>query len=186
MQVPNEARALDLGCAVGRSAFALSSFCHQVIGVDYSRVFIEAAQQMGERQQIAYDRVDEGALTTALVAKLPVEAVPERVSFEQGDALNLRPDLGSFDVVLIANLICRLANPLQCLEQMPALVKPGGQLVITSPYTWLDEFTPPDRWLGGFARNDGEEPVVSSTALQEFLTPHFCLEETAAVAVFDP
>jgi len=28
------------------------------------------------------------------------------------------------------------------------LVVPGGQLVITTPYTWLEEFTPRKNWLG--------------------------------------
>ena len=34
------ARALDLGCAVGRSSFELSRFCAEVTGIDFSRAFI--------------------------------------------------------------------------------------------------------------------------------------------------
>ena len=32
------------------------------------------------------------------------------------------------------------------------LVRPGGQLVLTSPYTWLEEYTPRSEWLGGADR----------------------------------
>lgn len=27
----------------------------------------------------------------------------------------------------------------------------GGQLIITSPYTWLEEYTPKENWLGGYS-----------------------------------
>jgi len=65
-----------------------------------------------------------------------------RLSFYQGDACNLPSDLGQFGCVLAANLVCRLPNPYQFLDRLPSLVAPGGTLVITSPYSWLEEFTP--------------------------------------------
>jgi SAM-dependent methyltransferase len=39
-------RALDLGCAVGRSTFELSRWATEVVGIDLSRRFIEAANQV--------------------------------------------------------------------------------------------------------------------------------------------
>ena len=59
--------------------------------------------------------------------------------------MDLRSDLGDFDVVVMANLICRLPDPRSCLERVPSLVRPGGQLIITSPYTWMEEYTPRGR-----------------------------------------
>src|SRR5581483_11627678 len=96
--------------------------------------------------------IEEGDLTHPCQAVVPPEIDRERVRFERGDAMNLRPDVGSFDVVLMANLIDRLTNPKRCLEQMPGLVKPRGQLIVTSPYKWLPEFTPRENWVGGFER----------------------------------
>jgi putative 4-mercaptohistidine N1-methyltranferase len=150
--LPAEARALDLGCAVGRSTFELGRYCASVIGIDYSRRFIEAAEAIRTKGELPYARTDEGALTTHFVARPPADVQLERVSFEVGDAMALRKDLGAFDVVLAANLIDRLSNPALFLERLPLLVKPGGQLILTSPYTWLEEFTPRDHWLGGFER----------------------------------
>ena len=44
-ELPPHARALDLGCAVGRSSFELARRCSEVIGIDYSRRFIETAHE---------------------------------------------------------------------------------------------------------------------------------------------
>ncbi len=149
-------RALDLGCAVGRSSFELARHCGEVIGIDYSHRFVEAAERIRSQGQVSYWRRDEGDLQTPLVARLPEGVLPDRIRFEQGDAMNLRSDLGVFDVVLMANLIDRLVDPRKCLSALFDLLRPGGQLVITSPYTWMEEYTPRQSWLGGFER-EGEK-----------------------------
>lgn len=146
-------RALDLGCAVGRSAFELSSICGEVVGIDFSSQFVRAAQQIRVCGSIDYWRLDEGELRTPLRACLPEGARAERVRFEVGDAMELRADLGEFEVVLMANLIDRLRDPVRCLERLPSLVRRGGQLLVTSPYTWLEEYTPKAAWLGGIERD---------------------------------
>jgi putative 4-mercaptohistidine N1-methyltranferase len=170
-RLPAEARALDLGCAVGRSTFELSRHCREVIGIDYSQRFIEAASALRERGDLPYWRRDEGELSTRLTARLPENVDPARVAFETGDAQALRSGLGAFDVVLMANLIDRLAEPHRCLESLPALVRPGGQLIITSPYTWLEEFTERDLWLGG--REFGDRPRTTREGLERALSGSF-------------
>jgi putative 4-mercaptohistidine N1-methyltranferase len=174
--LPIDARALDLGCAVGRATFELARWCSQAIGIDFSHRFIGAAETIRREGYLAYDRLDEGALTTPLKALLPDGVDRGRVSFEQGDAMSLRSDLGQFDVVLLANLIDRLHAPLRCLQRLPTLVKPGGQLVITSPYTWLEEFTPRPHWVGGFERF--EKRVTTLDGLRETLSSDFDLVST--------
>jgi len=153
LALPLGARGLDLGCAVGRSTFELARLCSSVIGIDFSHRFVGAAERIRRDGMMPYERLDEGALTTPLTACLPDGVDRGRISFEQGDAMNLRSDLGAFDIVVMANLIDRLHAPLQCLQRLPMLVKPGGQLVITSPCTWLEEYTPRPHWLGGFERD---------------------------------
>ena len=60
------------------------------------------------------------------------------------------------------------------------LVKPGGLLAIFSPYSWLEAFTPPEAWLGGYEQ-DGEA-VTSAAALKAFLTAQgFALRRVADV-----
>ena len=169
--LPDRARALDLGCAVGRSTFELAGFCEEVVGIDFSARFIEAAKALQADGALAYHRVDEGRLGTVCRAVAPTGIDRSRVRFETGDAMDLRGDLGSFDVVLMANLIDRLQAPQRCLARLPNLVKTGGQLILTSPYTWLEEFTPRSHWLGGF-ESDGKA-VMTLDGLRAALEPHF-------------
>jgi hypothetical protein len=79
-------------------------------------------------------------------------------------------------VVLMANLIDRLGEPARCLARLPELVAPGGQLILSSPYTWMEEFTPREQWLGGFI--EGERSVAALDTLRRLLHPAFELMET--------
>ena len=167
-----DGRALDLGCAVGRSTFELARLCGSAVGIDYSHRFIAAAETIRSEGTLVYERTDEGALTTRLTARRP-EVDPARVRFETGDAMALREDLGDFDVVLGANLIDRLSAPRRFLDRLPSLVRPGGQLILTSPYTWLDDFTPRENWLGGFEREGMRVPTLAG--LRAVLDEHFDL-----------
>ena len=169
--LPEGARALDLGCAVGRSSFELARYCQEVLGIDYSESFVRAASALAAGGRLTYERIDEGTLTTTCAAEVPPGVDRRRVRFEVGDACALRHDLGSFDVVLLANLVDRLPEPARCLERLADLVTPGGQLVIASPFTWLEEYTPPTNWLGGYEAVDRR--IVSSQTLQELLAGTF-------------
>ena len=170
-RLPRSPRALDLGCAVGRSSFELACSCERVLGVDYSRRFIEAAGQLKRDGSLPFRYVEEGGLTNQAVAAVPGNIDRQRVAFEQGDAQNLRPDLGEFDVLLLANLIDRLNEPRLCLQRLPGLLRSGGQLILTSPHTWLTEYTPKENWLGGFGRDGRQDRTLD--AMKEILQPAF-------------
>lgn len=162
-----DARALDVGCAVGRSTFELAGYCREVIGVDYSQAFIDAAEKIRVTGELPYEHAVEGRRMADAVARLPQGANPGRVRFRVGDAMDLPADLGAFDVVLAANLLCRLPDPRAFLERVRSLVKPGGQLLLTTPFTWLGEFTPADKWIGGC------EGTESADELRRLLEPDF-------------
>ena len=61
-------------------------------------------------------------------------------------------------------------TPLVAWNNSPPLLKPGGHLVITSPYTWLAEYTPRENWLGGFMRHG--QPVQTFDTLKK-ISAHF-------------
>ena len=65
-----------------------------------------------------------------------------KVRFQRGDACSLPLDLGQFDCVLAANLVCRLHTPHAFLDRLSSLVSTGGILVVTTPYTFLSKYTP--------------------------------------------
>ncbi|MEM7145415.1 MAG: putative 4-mercaptohistidine N1-methyltransferase [Verrucomicrobiota bacterium] len=160
-------RTLDLGCAVGRSAFELAKSATEVLALDYSLSFIQTAANIRDQGSLPYRRHDEGHLYTDLVAQRPTDSHPDRITFEAGDAMALPPDLGQFDIVHAANLICRLSDPRKLLPRLPALVKPGGRLLLATPATWLEEFTPPKLWPKG----------TTLDYLKDHLAPHFELAQ---------
>jgi putative 4-mercaptohistidine N1-methyltranferase len=168
------ARGLDIGCAVGRSTFEMARHCDHVLGVDFSQSFIHAAETLLHGGEIRYERIEEGTLTTPLTARVPEYAVRDGLAFVQGDAMDLPAELGAFDRVHAANLVCRLSEPLRFLRRLPDLVKPGGELVLATPCTWLAEYTPPEQWpphdTFGWLRGELEpEFTLQSKAEEPFL-----------------
>ena len=145
-------RALDLGCAVGRSSFELSAGFDEVTGIDFSGNFIAAAKRLQQQGHIECERLDEGVLTTRLTLQRPGNARPDKIKFLQGDACCLPENLGHFDCILLANLLCRLPDPAACLKKMATLTTAGARLVITTPCSWMEEYTPQSCWLGGVER----------------------------------
>ena len=164
-----QGRALDLGCAVGRSTFELARHYQEVIGIDYSHIFINAANSLMRDGSCMASRQDEGSITTNLELQVDTSIDRTRVSFEQGDALSIRDDIGQFDLVLACNLICRLKEPLQLIRRLADLVKPGGCLFLTTPFTWMESYTPKANWLGS-----GSED--SFDGLRRGLEPAFTLD----------
>ncbi len=156
-------RGLDLGCAVGRSSFEMSRTCREVIGIDFSRSFIEAAENLRAGMSLPYQRLEEAHVSTDLEARLPEGYETDRLHFETGDAMSLRADLRAFDRVHAANLLCRLPEPQRLLDRLPSLVKSGGELILATPCTWLAEFTPPENW----------PTVTTFDWLKETLSPDF-------------
>jgi len=133
--------SLDLGCAVGASTFHLSKTSGKVIGIDFSKQFIDTANRIKEEGEIEYQFQEEGVHFLPAVARVPEGAVTENVSFAEGDAMNLPEGFKGFDRVHAANLICRLPDPMKLINRLPSLVKQGGELVLATPFSWSEEFT---------------------------------------------
>jgi len=168
-------RALDLGCAVGGSSMELSKNFEEVIAIDFSFALIEAAKMLSQHGSQVISKKTEGDLTAEAIIKLPPKAQPERVRFSQGDAMDLPTDIGSFDFILGANLIDRLPDPATCLRNLKTLVADGGVIAITSPYTWMESFTPKTKWLGGYRSESGAD-IRALDTLTQLLAPEFELK----------
>tara|TARA_R110000868_G_scaffold241497_2_gene496325 strand:+ start:72915 stop:73706 length:792 start_codon:yes stop_codon:yes gene_type:complete len=121
-------RVLDVACGTGdlTQAFATGSRASEVIGVDFTPGMLEIA----------------GYKKDGLHEKLA-----ERISYEQGDAMDLRFEDASFDVVSIAFGIRNVQEPSKAIAEFYRVLKPGGRLVI------LEFDTPSNplvRWFNGF------------------------------------
>ena len=167
-------RALDVGCAVGRATFELAGGFANVTGLDFSTRFFRLAARMQEEGYLRYALPDEGELVSYHEARLGdfnLDAVRSRVEFFQADACNLPEKFSGYDLILAANLIDRLYSPRRFLTTIHERLNPGGLLVITSPYTWLEEYTKRDEWLGGY--KEAGENVTTLDGLRSALSPHF-------------
>ncbi|MBT3430509.1 MAG: methyltransferase domain-containing protein [Proteobacteria bacterium] len=120
-------RALDLGCAVGRITFELSKFCDSVVGIDASKSFITCADLIKASGTASFRLTREGSLGTPAEVQLPADLARDRVTFLQGDAADPPASVGKFDVVILANLLDRLAHPRKMLQKLPEIPRPGAQ-----------------------------------------------------------
>jgi len=171
-------RALDVGCAVGGSSFELAKSFDHVEAFDFSENFVAAAKRMQTGEELTFKVPVEGDITEEVsVGHEPGvdAAVLEKVNFFQGDACALseyadsKDGFGTFDGVILANLLCRLPDPMACLNAMPKIVNKGGVVVMVTPFTWLEEFTPRSKWLGGFNDPVSQKPMYSKDKLKDIM-----------------
>ncbi len=172
--------ALDIGCATGRASFELAQHFDSVTGMDYSARFIDVALQLARGETFRYAIQEEGDLVALRQVNLSESGLAGeqagRVHFVQGDACNLKPQPDRYDLVLASNLIDRLRQPARFLHDITQTLRQGGVLMISSPYTWLESFTPKENWLGGIRENG--EALTTCQALSRLLAADF--EEIAA------
>ena len=175
-------KAFDIGCAIGRSSFELARGFDEVIGVDFSARFIQEAQGLRENGVLHYTMPTEGELENFYkvdLADFDLERERKKVSFWQADACNLKPIYKDFDLIFAGNLIDRLYDPEKFLDSLATRLNDGGILVLTSPYTWQEESTPKEKWIGGY-KKDGEN-VTTLDGLKEILGNDFELIDTKDV-----
>jgi SAM-dependent methyltransferase len=104
--------------------------------------------------------------------------VLSKVQFCTGDACRMdnmvqdgRLHYNSYDGAILSNLLCRLPDPVGCLDVLPRLVKDGGVVVLVTPFSWLEEYTPREKWLGGCYqdRQQQQQLVRSKDVLQQLM-----------------
>ena len=81
--------------------------------------------------------------------------------------------------MLAANLLCRLAELNRLLVRLPELVKSGGELILTTPCTWLEEFTPEAHWPPGSTLDWVKSELSVRFELLEEHDEPFLIRETA-------
>jgi len=175
-------KAFDIGCAIGRSTFELARGFDEVIGVDFSARFIQEAEVLKQNTLLRYTMPTEGDLESfheVSLSDFNLESVKDKVSFWQADACNLKPLYKEFNLIFAGNLIDRLYDPKKFLDSLAERINEGGLLILTSPYTWQEESTPKEKWIGGYKR-DGEN-VTTLQGLEEILGSDFRLLDTEDV-----
>ena len=179
----NQGSALDLGCATGRASFELAKTFDKVCGIDFSARFVQVGVELQKNNVVGYYQNGEGGLKTRYevhLDELGLDSVRDKVEFWQGDACNLKPHFKDYDLIMATNLIDRLYEPHLFLASVHERINQNGYLVLTSPYTWLEEYTAKEFWIGGYEDENGNA-VSTLDGLKEMLKEHFELVATEDV-----
>jgi 5-histidylcysteine sulfoxide synthase/putative 4-mercaptohistidine N1-methyltranferase len=171
-------KALEVGGGPGRAAIELSKEFASVHGGDYSQTFVDLAKKLVSDGELKWkslvDRTGGQVVQRSTNSK---DLAVGNVSFSKLDAHNLPEE--QYDLICGFNLIDRLEKPSVFLQSLKARLNSGGVLVLSSPYTWLEEFTPKENWLGAFKYGDndalstyeGMKEVLQSEGFQEIKQP---------------
>src|SRR5262249_7279881 len=107
-QINGSDRALDVGCGIGGpSRYLASNFGCQVTGLDFTAEFIALAAMLAQRTRLA-----------------------DKVTYRQGNALDLPFANASFDVVWSQNAAMNIGDRDRLYGEMRRVLRPGGRLAL--------------------------------------------------------
>jgi len=161
-------RALDVGAACGRVTFDLARTHREAVGIDLSHNLVAAAREVQATGRARYRTVVEGDLVQEHDVAV---AAPPNARFAVADALRLPFASRTFATVVALNLVDRVPDPGRALDELGRVAAPGATLVVGSPFTWLSEWTPRAKWLGGFQREG--QAVRGAETVRARLAPAF-------------
>jgi 2-polyprenyl-3-methyl-5-hydroxy-6-metoxy-1,4-benzoquinol methylase len=138
------AEVLDVGCSQGIASILLAREGHRVIGIDREHEAIRAARERLDQEEAQ---------------------VRERVEFRVGEGRAVGFANGSFDAVLLGEVLEHQLDPGKLLDEARRVLRPGGRIVVTTPY-------------GVHPYPDHKEPLYLS-ALLELLSSKLSIAEIA-------
>jgi SAM-dependent methyltransferase/uncharacterized protein YbaR (Trm112 family) len=142
--------AVELGCSTGRIVAELARGADQVAGIDLSFGAVRRARRLLDGERLVYPRRAVGrhyrAASTGAGDRTVAAA---RRALVCGDALDPPLIPGMFDRVVALNLLDSVARPRQLLSVLDGLCRPGGELILASPYAWQSSVMADDERLGG-------------------------------------
>jgi ubiquinone/menaquinone biosynthesis C-methylase UbiE len=107
-QIDGSQRVLDVGCGIGGpSRYLASKFGCQVTGLDLTPEFVALAGMLAQRTRLA-----------------------EKVTYRQGNALDLPFPDANFDVVWSQNAAMNIADRDRLYGEMHRVLRPGGRLAL--------------------------------------------------------
>lgn len=104
-------RVCDLGCGNGYLASRLGACGFHIVGIDASETGLEIAGRYYATDTVKFVRAEFGTDLTAIL-----------------------PDVSGFDAVVSSDVIEHLYRPAVLIEAAAALLRPGGYLIVGTPY----------------------------------------------------
>jgi SAM-dependent methyltransferase len=102
--------ALDSGCGTGALSFAFAPLVGEVVGIDASPEYLEAARSVA----------------------------PENVRFVEGDAMKLPFEYGMFDVAGSLRVLHHVRRPELVVSELARVTRPGGRVLVVDQLGSVD------------------------------------------------
>ena len=153
--LPPVARAVELGCSVGRGVRELARGAGLTVGVDLHFGVLRRARRILSGQPLRYARRQAGRHCLPATVHAPPVGTTALIC---GDALDPPLCPGAFDRVVALNLLDSVAWPRQMLSVLDGLCARGGEVILGSPYSWRSGVVAEQGRLGE------EEPAASVRA----------------------
>jgi SAM-dependent methyltransferase/uncharacterized protein YbaR (Trm112 family) len=147
--LPRVSLAVELGCSVGRVVAELARRAEHVVGLDLQFGAVRRARRILDGERLPYNRRIIGRRYMTARVSAGDRAAPG-VTLLCGDALDPPLIPRSYDRVVALNLLDSISNPRQLLTVMDALCATGGELILSSPYTWKSSVMADADRLGDF------------------------------------
>ena len=164
-----EGPVLDLGCSLGRTTHELDARRTGggiVVGLDLNFAMLKMARRALREGKVSYARRRSGLLYESRSFDVP--RASEDVTFVCADVLALPFKDGAFGLATSLNLVDVVPSPLEHLRQTARVLRPGGALLLASPFDWSPNATPVEGWIGGHSprgASDGRPEAVLRSLL---------------------
>jgi SAM-dependent methyltransferase/uncharacterized protein YbaR (Trm112 family) len=145
-------RIVDLGCSVGRGTFDLAARGEAlVLGLDLHVPMLRVASRVLHEGVVAYPLRRIGLVYDhrRFAALLPGR---DRVDFWCADATAIPLPEGIAGLVTSLNVLDCTASPRDHLASLGAILAPGGQALLASPFDWSSQATRFPGWIGGHSQ----------------------------------
>ncbi len=168
---PGAKRIIDVGCAAGRTSFDLAHVAPQslVLGLDSNLALLRLAQRVLHQGVVQYDRRRIGIVYDQRRFDANLSGC-ERVDFWAADALALPLPADAADLAVALNLLDCVEQPSRLLAGLAEAVRPGGVILLATPFDWSTRATPMETWVGGHSQR-GSGAGSGEAFLHQLLTP---------------
>jgi len=148
--------AIEAGCSVGCDTRTLARVADHVIAFDTDVAAVRVAHALIEGRAIANPIRHEGDMYSS--GSVIQASSLQNVTVVAGDALDPPLQAAAAELVVAVNLLDSVAQPLNLLGQLDAMLALGGLLIVASPFAWNDHLTPSDEqlWVIGGGRPGSE------------------------------
>ncbi|HSU06820.1 MAG TPA: methyltransferase domain-containing protein [Acetobacteraceae bacterium] len=145
-------RVLDVGCGAGRTVFDLAARHPDalVLGLDTNLALLRLARDAA-KGSISYPRRRIGLVYDRRCFPVSIDGA-EQVDFWACDALSLPFAPDTADLVSALNVLDCVAEPARLLQALAGSARPGGKVLLASPYDWSTRATPVETWIGGHSQ----------------------------------